>query len=385
MKNLNQIIMLMLIVLSISSCTKTEDEKIVVPITLDCQAYNKAGTFVLEDRGKGVDYIVDCQMPISGDLKIMPGVVIEFTTDAGLNVSGSLQAIGTVENKIEFLGKDKGKGTWSGIFYNTNDTKNELSYCTINNAGGSAFNSNGDKGAIIIYSSTTLKVSNCNISDSKTSGIFAKRNGCELILEDNIITKCEVPIFIYPKYVGTISGGLYTGNLKDKILVYSYTSSIAFMTKWKDLGVPYLITDRLIIVAGGDLTINPGVTLEFSPGSYMSIDEGASGPKPSLRAVGTVTKPIIFTGENKVLGEWSGIYFDSPSVLNEIAFATIEYASNLNQEGAIELWAGTVLNVHDVTFNEIEKCAIYSKYNNWLNGLTTSNIIYNNTGGQICN
>ena len=101
--------------------------------------------------------------------------------------------------------------------------------------------------------------------------------------------------------------------------------------------------------------INPGVEMAFGLDGKLEIPEGASGSKPSLIAVGTEQNPILFTAIDKVEGAWKGIWFDTPSALNEIGFATVEYASNDKQVGAIYAWYGTVLNVHDVLFKDIVK------------------------------
>jgi len=121
--------------------------------------------------------------------------------------------------------------------------------------------------------------------------------------------------------------------------------------------VPYHLTEGMSVIAGGKLTIDAGAVLEFGLDAELYINEGASGEKPSFIAVGTEQDPIIFTGINKVPGAWNGIRFDTPSVLNEIGFATIEYASSTNLSGAVYMWHGSVVNVHDVTFRDIKFCA----------------------------
>lgn len=86
-----------------------------------------------------------------------------------------------------------------------------------------------------------------------------------------------------------------------------------------------------------------------------------------------------------MLGAWQGIYFDTPSPLNKIGFATIEYATNANQEGAIEMWYGTVLNVHDVAFKDIQNCAIHQYISvGDPDTLTTSNLTYTNVTIPYC-
>jgi len=350
--------------------------------TIDCSSSVAAGeTLTLENRNNGVDYIINCVYVVKGDIIIKPGVTIQFGTNAGLKVNdtGSIQVLGLESERIVFTGEDKTPGAWRGIFIDSNDTKNRIEYAKIEYAGGEAFNSNGDKGSVIVWSDTHLNMNNTTITNSETYGFNASYGGDELELVNNTITNCNAPMFIEGAYPTTISGGNYTGNTTDAIIVTA--DQITGNHNWSKLNVPYHLPEGLRVSAGGKLTIMPGVILKFGLDTQLNINEGASGPKPSLIAVGTAQEPIIFTGLNNVLGAWKGIYFDSPSPLNEIGFTTIEYASNPSQGGAIANWAGTVLNVHDTTFKNIQYCSIL---NSSSATLTTSNLDYVNVGDQIC-
>ena len=355
-------------------------------VTLDCATSVASGeTLTLENLNNGVDYIINCTYVVDGDLIIKPGVTIQFGTDAGIRVdsSGSLQVLGLEDNQIVFTGEDKTAGAWKGLFIDSNDTKNRIEHAKIEYAGGDSFNSNGDKGGVIVYADGYLNMNNTTITNSEAFGFNANYNGSKLTLENNTITACNIPMRIKPEYAGIIDGGTYTGNTTDVIEVYSYTSTIAIHAVWTDLGVPYRITDYLEVSPEGKLTINPGVELEFGLNAQLFINESASGPKPSLIAVGTADNPIIFTGINKVSGAWKGIYFDSPSPLNEIAYATIEYASTPQRQGAVETWFGTVLNIHDVNFKHIQRCSLHI-YHNGTHAITYSNLFHTDVSNTIC-
>ncbi len=328
---------------------------------LDCSDVGVGEVLTLENRNEGVDYLISCVLSVSGDLVIDPDVTIEFTTDAGISVNtdGSIEAIGTSDKPIVFTGEDKTPGTWRGIFVDSNDANNALSYVEIDYAGGMGFNSNDDRGAIIIYSDSRLTVTDSTIRNSETFGINANYGSSLLVLSDNTITACDAPISMLALYPGAISGGMYTGNTTDAII--ANTAAIDVDTTWRDLGVPYQFPAGFRVIAGGTLTIEAGVTLEFGLNSVLDVNEGASGPKPSLIAVGTAQNPIIFTGIEKVKGAWQGVYFDTPSALNEIGFATIQYASDPTSPGAIYGWYGTVLRVHDVLFEHIQRDGIHVK------------------------
>ena len=340
-------------------------------------------TLTLTNRNNLVDYTINCQLPVKGSLIIEPGVTVEFDTQSGLNITGSVQALGTADKPITLTGITKTVGAWDGVFVNSADITNELSYVTVDYAGGGFFNSNGDEGGVIIYGGAALDMNNSVIRNSEAYGINASYTGSDISLENNTITASEAPMIVKGAYPTTISGGSYTGNDLDAIIVKS--DQISGEHTWSDIGVPYRISNQLqVIPSSGILTIEPGVTVEFEADGQLYINEGASGTPPSLIAVGTADNPILFTGVNKVSGAWKGIYFDSPSPINEIAHATIEYASNLAQKGAIEVWAGTVLNVHDVTFKDISKCSVNGGNPGYLVGVTTSNLTHISVGTEIC-
>jgi len=380
------LISLLGILLLATSCEPDEPvipEPEVLPAeVLDCTYLEPGNTVTLEDRNNAIDYIIDCQYGIGGDLIIKPGVTIQFGTDAGIKVTGtgSIQALGVLDNQVVLTGNSKVAGEWKGIFIQSNNKANKIEYTKIEYAGGGSFNSNDDRGGVIIYSNTFLNMNNTTITNSETYGLNAVYGGCELELEDNTIKNCDIPFLVKPNYVDGIVGGNYTGNQTDAIQVAN--GFITIDATYRDLGVPYHALARIAVNAGGGkLTLQPGVAIEFGLDGSLEINEGASGSKPSLIAVGTAQDPITLTGVNKVSGAWQGVYFDTPSPLNEIGFATIEYASNPSQGGAIANWAGTVLNVHDVTFKDIQHCAILSKSSA---SVTTSNLSYINVGSEIC-
>ena len=364
--------------------TATLDSKLIEECTIP-----SGKTVTLGNRNDKVDYIIDCIYMVKGDLIVEKNVTIEFGTNAGINVDGgSIQLKGEEKTPVILTGIDKSKGAWKGVMVDSNDVKNEINYTNINYAGGEAFNSNDDKGAVIIWADAKLKMQNSTITNSETYGINAKYTGDELVLKNNTITDCDAPMYLSVSYPDTISGGKYTGNKTDAIIVYGgLLRAISHDATWNDHGVPYHITDTLNVVAGGGkLTINSGVTMAFGLDVELYINEGASGSKPSLIAKGTEDNPITFTAINKVKGGWRGIHFDSPSPLNEIAFANIEYASNPQQEGAIFTWYDTVLNIHDVNFKHIQRDAIHIKeFSNSPSSVTVSNNTYSDVDGLNIN
>ncbi|WP_452231863.1 hypothetical protein [Lacinutrix sp. MEBiC02595] len=382
------VLVLLLITALFSSCSSDDDSN--EPDTpelealelVDCSTGIADGeTRTLVNRNSGVDYIVNCTYVVYGDLVIEPGVTIQFGTDATIRVysSGSIQALGTAQDQVVFTGEDKIAGSWRGLYIVSGDVKNKIEHSIIEYAGAV-----GDYGALVLWSDTHLEMNNTTISNSQTYGLHADTGNNELVLENNTITSCKAPMYILGTYITTISGGNYIGNDTDAIIANRDYIANESHHIWTKLNVPYHFPEGMDVTnSGGKLTIMPGVVMKFGQDTDLAITEGAGGNKPSLIAVGTAADPIVFTSIDNTLSSWRGIYFDSPSTLNEIGFATIENASNSNQTGAIYLWAYSVLNVHDVLFKDITNCSIQTFTNDGI-VLTTSNLSYDNVGSEIC-
>jgi len=372
MKTLNQLAAV-LVVLSLSffvtSCKKDkidplDTDPIIEPIVLDCSMQGTAiflakdSTFTLVDRGEGVDYIVNCYLQVRGDLTIQPGVTIQFGSKGGIRVlDGSFQAIGTSDKPITFTGEDKVPGSWGHIVLRTDDIKNKMQHCIVEYAGSFAVSSNGDKGNVIVMQAARLEMQDCIIRHGQEYGVKVLSNTSKLpVFKNNKISTCKYPVRIPALLVPNMSGGEYTGNTNDVILVEGHVLAVdpGETSVWKNLKVPYRIA-RKLDVYDGVLQIMPGCTLEFL--SDMGIVVGDN--QAALVANGTAAEPILFTGVIKTSGYWKNLYFDSRSASNSISYATIEYAGS--GKGAIDMWAKARLTVDHVDFKNNASCAFHEE------------------------
>lgn len=350
------------------------------PTKLECDTFNTAGVqYTLVDLGLPVDYIVDCKLAVRGDLKINPGVTIQFTTDAGIRVyeTGSIEANGGNEKTILFTGVDKVAGSWAGIFVEANDVKNKIQNCIIEFAGGDAFNSNDDRGAFILYADSRMEISNCTIKDSQTYGINANYGDGEFTFNNNSITRCTMPMFVEAEYCGSISGGTFSDNAANVIYVDTYAGAgnVETAQTWTDLNIPYRVKGgSSISVRQVTLTIAAGVEIEFETNAGIVVNDNSA-----LKALGTANNRILFTGVDKLPGAWGGIDFHfTQSPVNEIGFATIEYGANPEIRGSIYMWANPVVNIHDVTFRDLTSCAFYDAPKTQSNPIQNPNLTVTN-------
>ena len=356
-----------LIAVSLVAC---EEEEKTVPITppvvvdaeiLDCNAFSSNITLI-DHPDRPVDYIINCKMRVNADVVINPGVVIAFDQNAGINISGnsaSFIAEGTADKPIIFTGMKEVKGYWAGIITFNNNPLNSLKHCVVEYAGGDAFNSNGDKGNIIIYSGGALKIDNCIIRKGADVGLRANYGSSEFSSSNSVYAENEAPMNIEDKYIGVPNPtDNYTGNTIDRILLRHGNQRIGTETA-KKINVPYRFTGGTTII-NELLTVEPGVEFEMAAGSGISVAENQG--KGGLKMVGTATDSIKVYGMLDVPGGWENIYIDGENPLNEIAYVSFKNGGQdpTNTYGVIRLWYNALLNIHDVTFTDTKDpaCAI---------------------------
>ncbi len=354
---------LALIAASCSSDDPVEPPVNVDPIQLDCDYFNQ-DRILVDNPDAPVDYIVSCVSQVRGSLLIEPGVVIAFTPDSGLafqETVSSLQAIGTANKPIVFTGTQPSPGSWRGIFMESGNPTNIMEHVTVTYGGGQAFNSNGDRGNIIVYADGALTLKNCTISNSQTSGLNAIYRNTSLALQNNSFIGNANPLLINTVYATQTSAtDNYSGNDLDRVLLYNYSAEFENSSVWKKINVPYRVLNTGIsgVNARGELTIEPGVTIEMSPGTEINIRDTGG-----LKMVGNAANPITIKGVSNTPGSWVGIKIDGTNPMNEIAFATISNAGEdpSTNKGAIDLWYNAKLSVHDTQFLDLASCGVYGR------------------------
>ena len=365
---------LALIAVSCSSDDPVEPPVNVDPIQLDCDYFIENRTLV-DNPNAPIDYIVSCVSQVRANLIVEPGVVIAFTPDSGLilreNVS-SIQAVGTANKPIVFTGTQPTRGSWRGIFVESENSSNIMEFVTVSYGGGQAFNSNGDRGNVIVYADGALTLKNCTVINSQTSGLNAVYRNTRLTLQNNVFSGNANQLLINTVYATQTSAtDNYSGNDLDRVLLYNYSAEFENSSVWKKVNVPYRVLNTGIsgVNARGELTIEPGVTIEMSPGTEINIRDTGG-----LKMVGNAANPITIKGVSNTPGSWVGIKIDGTNPMNEIAFATISNAGEdpSTNKGAIDLWYNAKLSVHDTQFKDLASCGVYGR----LLGGQTSNPNY---------
>ena len=151
-------------------------------------------------------------MRIEADVVIEPGVVIYFESNGGFRVdnSGSLKAVGNDTAQIILRGENDVAGSWKGLFFNSNNVLNELSYVTVSGGGNSSFDGNATKTANIrVNAGKKLKIHNCTIDKSGSDGLFT----------DGLESETQEPITLFRNNTFTDNQG-YPLNVIAPVVTY---------------------------------------------------------------------------------------------------------------------------------------------------------------------
>jgi len=371
------------------------------PILLDCDYFSEDR--VLEnDTLRPVDYIIDCWANVQGNLKIEPGVVIEFENHAGLDINlgnNVLEIKGTEEEPVILTGTSKQKGYWTGIFlreaYNLN---NLIEHTIIEYAGSQNFTQNSPiyEGSLAIrgISGTTpqaLTLNHVEISNGGSVGLdfHGIEKNATVSTSNLVITGNEdMPVKVSAEMAHIFDNtSSYAGNIMDYInITTSYYEVENQTVNWQNLDVPYLIDGRIHIKDNGHITIEEGTEMYFKSTAYIQVYDYLN--PTSLKIQGTSQNPVHLKAYNG--SNWGGIMFGFTQDNNTINHAVIENAKgdyvvgNHENTGAIYLYAQPKLTVENTVFIDLPNCAFYGYGTDPFENVTVSNLVFDGVGMEYC-
>jgi len=166
--------------------------------------------------GPGVFNVVgNCGVAAGNTLTIQPGTVLQHTGNFSWTISGTITALGTESQPIEFIPQNASI-PWGGIRFNTGaPTQSRLEWCVIDkcetyvNGGGLYI---GNSGITLV----DCEITNCSASSG--GGIYAYNTNAALVIED---------CYIANNTAGN-GGGMYFSGCNGSIVRYSeiaYNSS----------------------------------------------------------------------------------------------------------------------------------------------------------------
>jgi len=357
------------------------------PTTLDCNSF-QSDMVLTDDPDKPVDYIVTCQANVNGALSVQPGVVVHFESNAGLKVvNGSIAIQGTSSEPVVFDGTSSVSGAWAGIYISSNNVNNSINYLSIRNGGGDSFNSNDDRGNIVLYAGGRLSLNNSSLSGSAAFGLNCNYEDMTLSHSSNTYTSnASGPVYITVNKVHELDPqSSYTGNGANYI--NAGIESIEEVVVWQKLNVPYRITPRdngltkdMNIKAGADVTLTQGTIVELEADCSIRVVDGI------LRADGTSTEKVVLRGVTPSPGAWKGLLIDSNNLNNQLNNVEILHTGSSQvggYDGAIVIWADAYLSITNSLLSDgTTSCAINAPFPS--ETLITTGTSFGNFTTDVC-
>lgn len=383
------LLLALIVGIAFSSCSKEDTPDVPdplnnLPITLDCNYFMDNPDAVLKDNPDApIDYIITCPMTINDKLTIEAGVVVAFEQDAGMKFTQSsyFQMNGTAAKPILFTGTQQTKGFWRGVYTESSNTNNKMSYVTVDYAGGNELG-HGLKACLTVYGDNSpITLENCTFSNSEHKGMIVDapnsiaKDKQNVFITNCTFTKNDIPIQSDASRLRMYNASnSFTGNNNDYVLLNK--GNIHGNATWAKLNVPYLMRNETFSVDESVLTIEPGVEIIMSAQNRIFVKK-----ESALVMVGTANEPITIRGEQDVAGYWKHIFIGSKSILNEIGHVNIKNGGEVtgHPNGAVQLWYSKTLNIHDVVFSKCYEYGISLDYSGDPFNLEYSNLSLDNT------
>jgi hypothetical protein len=258
----------------------------------------------------GTCYLVNENLTLSsGTVIAKAGVVLKFATDISFSVKtgGKLKLDGTAAAPVRFTSQDA-VAFWKGVsFTDSQSSDNAWTYAEIDRAGSTKWSGAlYSSAAVYLTGSTAISMDHVTISNSKSHGLVAF-DKVNLTFSAGSFKNNETPAYLHPQVADAFPvDTAFSGNTNEYIrLVFGNNDTVAGTHTWP--AHRFRMENRFFV--SGDVTVDPGATLEFAQDASMIVLKGAT-----LTAKGTAAKPVTFKGAANTKGFWKGIEIKSGGV-----------------------------------------------------------------------
>ncbi|MFN0201760.1 MAG: hypothetical protein ACKVTZ_09580 [Bacteroidia bacterium] len=371
---------------------------------LDCDT-NITENSILQDKGKGVDYVIDCPIVIAdGTLTIEADVHIQFEgANAGFIVerNGALRFNGTNKCPIILEGKEDVAGKWMGIVYKSQKEANELNHVVLKNAGSVSYDGVHPQAAIVVIEEGKVGIQHSEIRNNQGYGVYLEATEdtqLDFFNNNTIGNNTAAPLCIPFSEITALSinnilnpAGQTNG--KNYVEVYGQKTSssplneISFGGSIAALDVPY----RMFYVNQINkcfVQVLNSATFEFAEDASLVVM--GNDTSDGFTAVGNLNTqtPVTFTKAPEV-NAWRGIHFQHDSPKNYLYYCKIEYGGSQKHSlsnGIGNIVVGTNLNwggahIESCVINHSKGWGVHHRLSSFMTG--TANFYNGNTLGDI--
>jgi hypothetical protein len=345
------------------------------------------GTVGTEVWGRDMNpHDITCDVVVSGDLVIGPGVRLRFEPGVSMTVQGTLRVEGTAERPVRFEPAEPDRA-WGGIVVRDwEPAPSPTSSSTVVPArmprgdvaihhailtdGGLMADSRGaitiERGAVHLSDVEIVRSRQCGVHLGER-GRLTEDSGSISVRASSVAGVCA-----HPAAVGSLPAAL---DLEANDFIEVSAGRLQGSHTWVDLGYQLRPTGD-IQVFRGDLHLGPGVDLAFAPQALLRVGGDEPGPlfgqepvrgdggpwrreqASRLFAKGTVAAPVRLGSARAdgVQGAWGGVWFsgstgDAGGLLEHVAIEGAG-AAVTSEPASLALTGGAALEVQDVAIRD---------------------------------
>lgn len=262
-------------------------------------------------------------------LTIEPGTTVMMAAAGYLGVAtggdnAALVSVGTAANPIVFTSEalDPTPGDWQCVDIGGNSSATDIRFTTFEYGGAGCDTTGAGYEGMLQLNSGARAVSNNTFRNSLTYGVLIRPEGAVRAFDDNTFAGNEdAGIQVAAPQLLVLGDGL-TFPVDDRIDVDT-TFSLTSSGNWHGQSVPFRVPSGLSLGGNSEVTMDPGVRLEFTGGSFEVF--GAN-----LIVAGTEADPVVFSSAlaNPQAGDWGCVHFSSVTGTPRFDHAIVEYAGN---------------------------------------------------------
>lgn len=251
-------------------------------------------------------HIITCSTTISGSVIIGPGTKILFSEGAELVVTGGLSVEGKSDDPVLFEAETT--QAFAGLSIRGNGGGTSLSHVTFSGGG---FSEKGSVGALTIDSGP-VKLKNVKILNAFDCGISLSSQGRIHTDSENISIKGSAgfPFCSDVQAAQTIDESIYTLQENGASGVWLTGETMSGYHSWTMTSMPYVVSTTFTL-SKADLTIGPGVLVQFDRYNSMIVGSGGGETDARLTTLGELERPVRMTGVDEEPGSWGGLYVNS--------------------------------------------------------------------------
>ncbi|MCI0539867.1 MAG: Ig-like domain-containing protein, partial [Verrucomicrobiales bacterium] len=315
-------------------------------------------------------------VPAGVTLTIQPGTVVKVAQGQFLSVVGTLDARGTESQAIIFtshrddsVGEDvsgagqatPSRGDWESLYFDDTSDASVLENVEVRYAGNPDFPTGGNRRPALVLRNSNVTLRNLLVMDVQSTGIALESGSATL----DRVTVQRAAGRAFDANLAATPASLTALTARESGLNGYVLSggTIDANRTWDFGGLAVHLISNITVAGGATLTLVPGQVVKFDQGIYLAANSG------TLRAVGEVTRPIVFTASTDdtaggdsnadgnatqpVQGSWEAIYLQTGSGASVLENVEVRFAGNPDFPTGGNRVPSIVLEATDATLRNV--------------------------------